>query len=106
MRNEFHKNVIRLFKQLLVLTIVFSIFLTLILVPIRFGYHEEAPWKETKYNIFVNGPITKNDYLNITKDPNIVNAAVTNYGSGEVYKGNVYDKFVRRRFQLMQSNKS
>lgn len=63
-------------------------------MPIRFGYHEEAPWKETKYNIFVNGPITKNDYLNITKDPNIVNAAVTNYGSGEVYKGNIYDKFV------------
>lgn len=79
---------------MLVLTIVFSIFLTLILVPIRFQYHEEAPWQKAKYNIFVNGPITKHDYLNITKDPNIVNVAVTNYGSGEVYKGSINDKFI------------
>ncbi len=81
-------------KQLLVLTIVFSIVLTLILVPIRFEYEQLAPWKEAKYNIFVNGPITKHDYLNVTTEPNIVNAAVSSYGSGTVYKGNITDTYI------------
>lgn len=76
------------------MTIVFSIVLTLILIPIRFEYEQLAPWKEAKYNIFVNGPITKSDYLNVTTEPNIVNAAISSYGSGTVYKGNITDKYI------------
>lgn len=76
------------------MTIVFSIVLTLILIPIRFEYEQSAPWEEAKYNIFVNGPITKQDYINVTEEPNIVNVAVSSYGSGTVYKGNITDKYI------------
>lgn len=76
------------------MTIVFSIVLTLILIPIRFEYEQIAPWKEAKYNIFVNGPITKQDYLSVTKEPNIIDAAVSSYGSGTLYSGNITDKYI------------
>ena len=81
-------------KQLLVLTIIFSIVLTLILIPIRFEYEQVAPLKEAKYHIFVNGKITKHDYTLVLEDPNIVNAAVASYGSGNVYKGTINDTYI------------
>lgn len=94
MQNESKKNILRLIKQLLVLTIIFSIVLTLILIPIRFEYEQVAPLKEAKYHIFVNGKITKHDYTQVLEDPNIVNAAVASYGSGNVYKGTINDTYI------------
>ncbi|MGB9929622.1 MAG: FtsX-like permease family protein [Methanosarcina sp.] len=42
----------------------------------------------------MNGPITKHDYLNIIKQPDIIDAAVSGYGSGAIYKGNINDKYI------------
>lgn len=81
-------------KQLLVLTIVFSIALTFILVPIRYEYEQIAPLQYSNYNIFVNGRITKSDYLQLIQEPNIVNSAVASYGDGNVYKRTLNDTYI------------
>lgn len=84
----------RLIKQLLVLTIIFSIILTFILLPIRYEYEYMAPLSKSRYNLFVNGLITKSDYVQLIKDPNIINTAAASYGSGNVYKGEANKEFV------------
>ena len=81
-------------KQLLVLTIIFSIVLTFILLPIRYEHEQVAPLENCNYNIFVNGRITKSDYTQLIKEPSIVNVAVASYVSGKVYKGTANNDFV------------
>jgi len=54
-----------LFKEILVLTLVFSVVLTFIIIPIRYDYVETAPFEKADYDIFVNGLITVDDYNQI-----------------------------------------
>ncbi|OJH50276.1 hypothetical protein MPF_0064 [Methanohalophilus portucalensis FDF-1] len=94
LKNEFRKTPGQLLRQLLVLTIVFSIALTLILVPIRFEHEQLSPLEKANYDIFVNGEITKYDHSQLLKGPNIVDSAVGSYGSGKVYNGNISDTYI------------
>lgn len=94
LQSEFKKNTLRLTKQIILLIAVFSLVLTLILMPIRFEYEQMASLNEAEYDIYVNGEITKYDYIELLKEQNILENTVSSYGSGTVYSGNIDDIYV------------
>ncbi len=75
------------------LTLIFSVVLTFVIIPIRYDYVQTAPFEKSDYDIFVNGLITVDDYNQILKDQNIIEIASASYGTGNIYKGRVQDKF-------------
>lgn len=76
------------------LTLIFSVVLTLVILPIRYDYVQIAPFEKADYDIFVNGLIKVDDYNQLLKDPNIIEMASASYGTGNVYKGVAQDNFV------------